>query len=275
MQDQAVVTSDWTLDNIPLERVDVARVREREDLFYLVTSASFIEIAADLYAHNLASYFAGDEEVVAWLQSHWEKDEVRHGRALRDYVRHVWPEFDWERAYAEFFADYSRSCTVDEFEPTQGLEMIARCVVETGTATYYQSLAAQTDEPILAGIATRIRADEINHYKHFFRYFRKYNVREGKGRLRVLLALVRRLLEVRSGDAECALWHALNVRQPGLQRGGREFRELGARVGRQVRRHYPAEMAIKMLLKPLALPPRMARTIEPPLSKLTTSWLLH
>ncbi|WP_024303736.1 ferritin-like domain-containing protein [Pseudogulbenkiania sp. MAI-1] len=275
MQRPASMASTWNLDRIPLESIDLQQVRCREDLFYLATAASFIESGSDLYTRNLIRYCTGETELVDWLQNRWEPEEMRHGRALSAYVRHVWPKFDWERAFAAFFEDYSRQCTLDEFEPTPGLEMAARCVIETGTATFYQALAEHAaEEPVLAGLASRIRADEIDHYKHFYRYFRQYRAGQPPGRLRVLTALGRRVLEARRGDAECALWHAFTVRQPEAASDKASFQALNARLGQQLKRHYPVTMAVKMLLKPLDLPTALTRAVQGPLIR-AARWALR
>ena len=47
-------------------------------------------------------------------------------------------------------------------------EMIARCVVESGTSSYYSAIRDATDEPLLKEIAGRIAADEYRHYKLFY-----------------------------------------------------------------------------------------------------------
>src|SRR5262249_59227737 len=47
-------------------------------------------------------------------------------------------------------------------------EMISRCVVESGTSSYYSAIRDATDEPVLKEIAGRIAADEYRHYKLFF-----------------------------------------------------------------------------------------------------------
>ncbi|MBU6298739.1 MAG: ferritin-like domain-containing protein, partial [Alphaproteobacteria bacterium] len=47
-------------------------------------------------------------------------------------------------------------------------EMIARCVVESGTSSYYSAIKDATNEPVLKEIAGRIAADEFRHYKLFF-----------------------------------------------------------------------------------------------------------
>src|SRR5690606_41133839 len=62
-------------------------------------------------------------------------------------------------------------------------------------------------EPVLAGIAARIRAEEVGHYKHFYQYYRRYSQTESPSRWRVLGAIRRRVLEARNSDAEVALWH--------------------------------------------------------------------
>ena len=274
MQQATTPAKDWDLNQVPFSDIDLTAIKEQEDLFYMVTAASFVEIAADLYTDNLIRYFNDNADVVHWLENSWKPEEVRHGHVLRDYVRHVWPEFDWDRAYAEFFADYSRICTVDAFEPSRSLEMVARCVVETGTSTFYQSLAAQTSEPVLTGIANRIRTDEINHYKHFYRYFRMYHAIEPPGRLRILGALKRRILEARNSDAECALWHVYSVRETAAGPDKVKFRALCNRLSKRVQRHYPVTMAAKMLLRPLDLPAVVARAIQGPVAR-ATAWLLR
>ncbi len=275
MKDVTVAAPRWGLDNIPFDQIDVDQVRDREDLFYLVAGASFVEIASDLYTDNLIQHFQGDDKVVAWLRDHWQHEEMRHGYSLRDYVRTVWPEFDWQSAYNAFFDEYSRLCTVDEFEPTRGLEMAARCVVETGTATFYQALTQQASEPVLQGIAARIRADEVGHYKHFFQYFKGYSETESPSRWAVFKAIKRRVLEARNSDAEIALWHVYAQQHEAADKADKaHFRALCSQLGKQVKQHYPVTMAAKMVLRPLNFPAGVNRVIEGPLANAAT-WLLR
>ncbi|WP_237173089.1 ferritin-like domain-containing protein [Paracandidimonas lactea] len=276
MPDQKDVEEHWTLDTIPYHMIDIGRARANEDLFYLVAGASFVEIAAELYTDNLIDYFSGDTEVVQWLAQRWKPEELRHGYSLRGYVEHVWPEFDWQRAYEGFFAEYSARCTLDEFEPARSLEMVARCVVETGTATFYQALGKMACEPVLAGIAARIRADEVGHYKYFYRFFRAYGERQPPGRLRILAALRRRMVEARNDDAEIALRHVHRIRmQPqGEPNADATMRDVMARLSGSVKQHYPVDMAAKMLLRPLDLPAPLARFLEGPVARATARILL-
>ena len=48
-------------------------------------------------------------------------------------------------------------------------EMIARCMVEVGTSSYYTALRDAVREPVLKEICRHIAADEIRHYKLFYK----------------------------------------------------------------------------------------------------------
>jgi len=167
----------WRLSDIDYGAIDRARVASDSTLFTLVTMASFVETGSDLYAHVLVSYFDQDPEVAGWLAQSWEHEEVQHGAALRAYVEHAWPDFDWQSVYDTFFEEYAKTCTLPDLEPSHALELAARCVVEMGTATLYSSLHDYVEEPVLKDLAARIYADEVRHYKHFYRYFRRYQQR--------------------------------------------------------------------------------------------------
>jgi hypothetical protein len=271
---QTAISLSWQLEDIDFSRIDRDLLRDRDDLFLLVCSASFLESTSDTFAGNLAAYFVDDAEVHKWLAESWEPEELQHGRALMTYVKHVWSNFDWDSAYADFFAEYSRLCTTDELEPTRGQEMAARCVVEMGTTTYYQAVHALCNEPVLRDLTWRIRADEVQHYRHFYHYFLKYRQQENLNRLRVLALLLRRVADLRRSDAEIALRHAGSAhfrgRIPPASVSGaikRLFAEFSA--------EYPIELAVRMVLKPLQLNARLQRWAERPLIALAQSLLLN
>jgi hypothetical protein len=259
----------WRIEDIDLTRIDRQRAAANEDLLLLLCAASFIESGTDLYTSNLSAYFDDDPEVSAWLNSQWEPEELQHGRALKAYIGHVWPEFDWDTAFRNFFDEYSKTCTIEEFEKTRALEMVARCVVETGTATLYRAINECSDEPVLKEITDHIRTDEVRHYKHFFRYFRKYNAIEGNGRLTILGALLRRLMEIKSEDSEIAFRHVFAIRYPERVQDTAANRERAARINALVRRNLSADMCVKMLLKPLNIPARIQPGVHYPIAKLT------
>ncbi|MDW3681836.1 ferritin-like domain-containing protein [Cupriavidus sp. CV2] len=276
-QDAGIVpkTPPWSLSDIDFQAIDTARVRPDRELFYLLVSASFVESGSDTYAGNLAHYYAANPETSSWLSEHWEAEELQHGLALRRYVEHVWPEFDWERGYARFFEEYRHTCSIDKFEPTEALEMAARCVVETGTAALYRSLEQASDEPVLRNLTRRIADDEVRHYKHFYRYFNTFNAVERLGRLRVLGALVRRLLEIKNEDAEIALRNVLRIERGTEDIPQKDVRKLNSRVSAVIRRNLPIEMTVKMLLRPLRLHAGVERAIRKPLVAVVSRAMLY
>ena len=262
----------WHWQDLDYASIDVEQVRASDELFLLLCSASFMESGSGTYTRNLIEYFADDPPVAAWLNDHWEPEELQHGRALKAYVQHVWPEFDWEAAYADFFSEYGKLCTVEELEPTRGQEMAARCVVEMGTTTYYQALNAVCSEPVLRDLTWRIRTDEVQHYKHFYHYFLQYRQRDGLKRWQVAAALWRRVAELRQSDADVALRHAVSWRFGDARQ---DYAAMSKRVFAMMAHEYPIELAVRMVMKPLQLSNRLQRWAERPVAALTRRLLLQ
>jgi hypothetical protein len=256
-------TASWAIDDIPYHTLASRRIDHDEQLFQLVTSASFIEITTSFYAQNLAQYFRGDSEIVGWLEQVWENEELQHGKALKRYVQTAWPDFDWDAAYQDFLAEYAPLCTVDRFAATKALEMAARCVVETGTATFYRALSACCQEPVLQCLAAKIADDEIRHYKHFYRYFLRYRSQEQTSRMAVLQTLWNRSVDVDREDALCAFKAVFRARHPAARFHIGDYESWRDGVMQLLRPHFPRTMAIKMLFKPLRLPAIFERAVLP------------
>ena len=260
--------SHWRVEALDFAAIDPARIAAREDLFYLLVSASFIESGSDLYTRNLSDHYADYPEVAAWLRDHWEHEELQHGRAFECYVKAAWPEFPWQAAFDGFIAEYGPLCTMEELEPNRALELAARCVVETGTTTYYQTLRDLSDEPVLTDMLGRIRADEVSHYKHFLAYFKQLHAAQPASRLRVARVVYKRLLELRESDADVALRHVWAHKGRMFADGAKSFDEISQRVSQLVSSRLPADQAVRMLLKPLMLPRKLESWIERPLASL-------
>ena len=243
----------WRLEEIRFDSVDVASVRNDEFLFLTLAAASFVEILADTYSANLIEHFRGNHEVTRWLGESWKQEEVQHGRALKAYVQTVWPEFDWECAHLKFQAEYAACCTVEQLEPQPALELVARCVVETGTSTFYRALHHYVREPVLRGLIEHIKADEGAHYAHFRRHFAASNASEQHGVAAVLGTMWRRMREVRSEDAYIAFKHVHAGRHPGRPDPASDWQRYTRTVKRLAHRHYPYSMAVRMLIKPIPM----------------------
>ena len=255
--------ANWSPDDIPYGMIEPSRVADDLYLFYMVAAASLVEINSDLFTRNLVKYFHDDPEINDWLSQQWQREEIRHGMALKRYVNTVWPEFDWDRTLRRFSADYTRLCRPERLGPTRTLELAARCVVETGTASLYTMLSRLSPEPVLAGLFLMIRNDEIRHYRYFYHFFLKYRQRETPGHYAVARALWRRVREVDYEDAYYAFKHVYLERHP-----ARQFHEGAYGMFRRhylalARQYYPYEMAVRMFVKPLGLNRRIQRLALP------------
>lgn len=266
--------SHWTLADLGLDRLERHRVSDDWLTYYLVTAASFVETAADLYTSNLVEHFP-DPLAREWLAKRWQLEELQHGRALRAYVEAAWPGLDWERGYAGFYAEYSRMCTMEELEESRALEMAARCVVETGTATFYTTLHNRADEPVLKKLTALIRRDEVRHYNYFRSFYRRYQAEEKVGRLSILRALRQRFAEAEQEDAYVGFKHAWLIRHPGQSFSDEHFADFMRQVREIVPVHYPHRMAVQMLLQPLRINRNLQRILTPLLVMGARRWMFR
>ncbi|WP_295991014.1 ferritin-like domain-containing protein [Rugamonas sp.] len=257
--------SHWRLADIAYDQIDVTLARDDSFLFETLASASFVEIMSEMYSANLVEHFEGRNDVTAWLRDSWQHEEVQHGEALRAYVQKVWPEFDWERGFAAFRAEYSAVCTVELLEPRRALELVARCVIETGTATFYRAMHDYVREPVLRQLLSNIKSDEAAHYAHFRRHYEVANAVERHGAFAVLRTIWRRVLDVRGEDAYIAFKHVWLARHPGQEFPAAEWKRYNGTVRSLARHYYPFGMALTMLVKPVPLAEPLKRMILAPL----------
>lgn len=258
--------SRWSLADLQLDRIEHDKVREDWLIYYLVVAASFVETAAELYTSNLVHHFP-DPQAREWLANRWRPEELQHGKALRAYVEYAWPGLDWERGYAGFFDEYSRMCTMEELEASRALEMAARCVVETGTATFYTTLHSRAREPVLKQLTGFIRRDEVRHYNYFRSFYQAYQAEEQVGRLSVLRALRKRFTEAEQEDAYIGFKHAWLMRHPDQPFLDGHFAEFMRQVREGVAPHYPYRMMVQMLLQPLDLNRTLQKLVVPLLAR--------
>ena len=158
----------WTLDDIAWDRFDPSKVDN--DLLMAVKAASVVEYNASDYVGYLKTVFAGDAAVHEVIEQ-WGREEAQHGLALGRWVKLADPEFDFDATFEAFREGY----TPPHFEQadvsirgSRRGELIARCVVESGTTSYYSAMRDATEEPVLKQIASHIAGDEMRHWKLFF-----------------------------------------------------------------------------------------------------------
>lgn len=170
MTERTVYRSGWTLDDISWDRFD--RTKIEPGLVAAVKAASLVEHNAESYVDYLTRVFRGAPAQTISDIERWGREEVQHGIALARWAELADPTFNFQSAFARFQAGYRpQHFAPNNLASVRGSrrgEMIARCVVESGTSSYYSAIRDATDEPVLREIAGRIAADEFRHYKLFF-----------------------------------------------------------------------------------------------------------
>ena len=252
-----------SLEQIPYGALAREEICDNTLLFYVLASASFIEATSDLYARNLAEFLSGDAEAIAWLVKCWQRDELGHGAALKCYVTTAWPSFDWESTYDAFSAEYREMPSVYQLAATPAREMLTRCVVETGTTTFYRMINASTTEPVLRQMALAIAAEEVRHYKHFYRYFMRFQAEERLSRGAVLRAIWNRAAEIHADDSFIAFKHVYRALNPGIDFQMQDYQEFRLALRRLARDHYPYDLAVKMLTQLLDINGVVKRVVVP------------
>ncbi len=203
-----MATLHWRYEELPWETLDHTKVDP--DLVPLIKAAALVEFNADDYTAYLCNVFH-DDPAFQEVARGWAVEEVQHGRALGRWAELVDPAFDFDAAVARFRAGYR--VPIDLAASVRGSrtgEMIARCMVETGTSSYYAAIGDSTDEPLLKLICRNIAADELRHYKIFYTCAKKYLELEGLTRFQRLKVALSRIGE--SEDDELAYaYYAANA----------------------------------------------------------------
>jgi rubrerythrin len=190
----------WSLQDIPWQDFNPAHARP--DLVALVKAAAMVEYNGYDYARYLCEVFEGDEEFQQIAQV-WAEEEVQHGKALRQWAELADPTFDFDKSFKAFTEGYKLPVNVKaSVRGSRTGELISRCVVETGTSSYYTAIKESTDEPVLAAICGHIAADEFRHYKLFYTQLKRYLKKENVGVMKRLAIALGRITE--SEDDELA-----------------------------------------------------------------------
>jgi rubrerythrin len=240
----------WTLDDIPWNELDRSKVDP--EILRTVKAASLVEQNGADYAQYLCNVFHDDPEFQTVARI-WGGEEIQHGQALGRWAMLVDPEFDHAKASERFTRGFRVKLNVrDSVRGTRSGELIARCIVETGTSSYYTALAEATDEPVLKAICQRIAADELRHYKLFYSYLKRYLERERIGFWRRLRVAAGRVVESEDEELSYAYYAANENAAPFDRR--RYNNAYAGRVYALIRKHH-VERGMAMIFKAVGLKP--------------------
>jgi rubrerythrin len=201
-------SNHWTVAGLPWDRFDAGKLDP--DTLKVIKAASLVEFGGGKYGQYLCNVFHDDPAFQQAARA-WANEEVRHGEALGRYAELADPSFNLRRAFARFEAGYGFD--LDAAESVRGSrsgELIARCIVETGTSSFYTAIADAIEEPLLHAICRHIAADELRHYKLFYAHLKRYLNSEALSRPRRMRIVLGRMLESED-DELCYAYYAANA----------------------------------------------------------------
>ncbi len=240
----------WTLDDIPWDRFEP--VGFDADLVAVVKTASLVERNSADYATYLCNVFPDDAGFQMAARS-WADEEGQHGEALGRWAELASPGFDFRDAFRRFTEGYR--IPVEASASVRGSrsgELVARCVVESGTSSFYSALRDASQEPVLREICHRIAGDEYRHYKLFYNNLQRYLATERPWRGRRLLVACGRFLEI--GDDELSFaYHCAN--EPGLPYDRTRANDAYTRRASRYYQRGHVQRAVGMMLKASGVDP--------------------
>ena len=253
-----VYTQGWTLEDVRWSSFDPSAVDPA--MVTAIKAAALVEYNAPDYVTYLKRVFHDSGETTLANIERWGAEESQHGRALGRWAEMADPSFRLEDAFARFRKGYQPAHFAGEeagsVRGSRRGEMIARCVVESGTSSYYSAIRDATEEPVLKEIAGRIAADEYRHYKLFYETLHQQDEPE-MSFLRGLWVAATRVRE--SDDDELAYaWYCANV--PADQESARPYdrklhSRLAARTSMTIYRRRHIEKLVQMVAKAVGANP--------------------
>ncbi len=240
----------WKAEDINWDRFDKTRVDP--DLVKLVKTAAMVEHNAPDYTAYLCNVFHDDEEF-AKLAALWCDEEVKHGKTLAKYAALADPDFDFDTRFKRYKDGFQVPIEVsDSVRGSLTGEILARCVVETGTSSHYTAIRRATDEPVLQQLTAYMAADELRHYKTFWELSKIMREKEGVGVVKRLRVVYDRLAEAQDEELAYA-YHSANEK-PGAfdhQRCNTEY--VGTAYG--LYKPYLVERVVAMMFNVIGLKP--------------------
>lgn len=243
---------NWTLETISWDRFDASKVDP--EILRNIKAAALVERNADDYGIYLGRVFADDPAFTESVNG-WVVEEIQHGMALGRWAQLADPSWDFDAAFARFRAGYKLPLeATGSVRGSQAGEMMARCIVETGTSSYYSALKDAAEEPVLSQICAKIAADEFRHYKLFYEHLRRCLKRDRLSRWNRLRIGWGRLLE--SEDDELAYAYFAGNAPADAAYDRKRCMRAYARRAYPLYRQTHVQRAIAMMLKAVGLQPQ-------------------
>jgi hypothetical protein len=213
----------WHIEQVAWDRFDPSKIDP--GIIPLVKAAAMVEKNGVDYAKYLNGVFVDD------------------------------PTWNFDESFERYRNGYKIDINADaSIRGSRTGELIARCMVEIGTSSYYTALGEQTEEPVLKEVCKLIAADEYRHFKLFYDHMKRYLAREKLSFLQRLRVAAGRVGE--SEDDELAFaFHCGNDAVGVPYDHNRCIAGYMSRAMGYYRYHH-IERGMGMMFKTIGLPPR-------------------
>lgn len=241
----------WTLDDIPWAQFDAKKVDV--ETLKLIKAAALVEHNGHDYATYLCNVFH-DDPAFQEVAKIWAAEEVQHGQALRRCAELADPDFDFDAAFKCFVDGYRLPLEATEsVRGSRAGELVARCIVETGTSSLYTAIKEGSEEPVLKEVCRKIASDELRHYKLFYTAMKRYLDAGQLSRWQRLKVAASRMAETEDDELAYA-YHAANHRDEPYDHQ-RCSRAIARRTYRLYRPHH-VDRVVSMVFKAVGLAPQ-------------------
>ena len=196
----------WSLDDIDWPAFEPAKVDQ--EILKIIKAASMVEYNGADYATYLCNVFPDDPEFQDAVNL-WAEEEIQHGAALARWAELADSSFDFKSSFKRFTDGYSLPLDAStSVRGTRSGELVARCIVEVGTSSYYTALGDASEEPVLTKICRLIAADELRHYKLFYTHLKRYLESEKIGKVKRAMIALGRITETEDDELAYAYFAA-------------------------------------------------------------------
>jgi rubrerythrin len=242
----------WTLEDIPWDQFDSSKVDI--NILKIAKAAALVEYNARDYGDYLRNVFHDDADFRDASDT-WVSEEIQHGEALGRWAVLADPSFDFDTAIARFRKQYRIDVEAKRsIRGSRAGELIARCMVETGTSSYYTALADAVEEPVLKTICLKIAADELRHYKLFYTHLKLYLTGEKMSTFQRIKVALGRISETEDDELACA-YYAANAEPSAPYDRTRYSREYLSRTYGYYKQHH-IDRVVAMVFKACGLKPQ-------------------
>jgi hypothetical protein len=153
----------WRMEDVPWGRID--RERAGPELRAQVREAAYAELTTTTATRRFLTDLGDDVDFAQWV-SVWFYEETKHPQVLLRWLRCAGETVD------EQFVRKGRATA--PFMKSRIGTLVTNIISEMVASAGYARLCAASPEPVLAGIARDLHADEARHAASFYAYARRH-----------------------------------------------------------------------------------------------------